>query len=30
MRRVRQLAGERAFDDPRAAQAMVRPSETRG
>jgi DNA-binding winged helix-turn-helix (wHTH) protein/tetratricopeptide (TPR) repeat protein len=30
MRRVWQLSGERAFDDPRAAQAMVRPSETRG
>jgi Flp pilus assembly protein TadD len=27
MRRVRALAGERAFDDPRAAQAMIRPGE---
>jgi DNA-binding winged helix-turn-helix (wHTH) protein/tetratricopeptide (TPR) repeat protein len=27
MRRARELAGERAFDDPRASQAMVRPGE---
>ena len=28
MRRARALAGERAFDDPRASQAMIRPGET--
>jgi len=27
MRRARELAGERAFDDPRASQAMIRPGE---
>jgi tetratricopeptide (TPR) repeat protein len=27
MRRVRALAGERAFDDPRVSQAMIRPDE---
>ena len=29
MRRVRQLAGERAFQDPRSSQAMIPPSEAR-
>ena len=29
MRRVRELAGERAFQDPRSSQAMIPPSEAR-
>jgi len=29
MRRVRELAGKRAFQDPRSSQAMIPPGEVR-